>query len=412
MSNPPLMPRAASRRPRILFVAEAVTLAHVARPLALAQALDPNCFEVHVACDPRYQALLLPLMGSWHPLHSIPSPQFLQALAKGQPVYDAATLRAYVGDDLQLLQETRPDLVVGDFRLSLAVSAPVAGVPYWTISNAYWSPYARQRWPVPDLPLTRLLGVTLAGVLFRLLRPVGFALHTLPLNRVRKEYGLPSLGWGLRTIYTWADQTLYSDVPELVPTFDLPSHHHYLGPILWSPAVPRPDWWDQVPQDKPVVYATGGSSGGVKLLPLVLEALAGLPVSVLAATAGQALPTRLPGNTFVAEYLPGHEAAARARIVICNGGSPTTQQALAAGKPVLGIASNLDQYLNMQAVERTRAGCLLRAGTVSTEQIRSRVLHLLDQSGPSEAAARLAQTFARYPASERFKSLLHAHFLG
>src|SRR5262249_26214004 len=125
MSNPPLMPEPASRRPRILFVAEAVTLAHVARPIALAQTLDPNRYEVHVACDPRYQALLSPLTDSWHPLHSIPSPQFLQALAKGQPVYNTDTLRGYVGDDLQLLQEIRPDLVVGDFRLSLAVSAPL-----------------------------------------------------------------------------------------------------------------------------------------------------------------------------------------------------------------------------------------------------------------------------------------------
>jgi hypothetical protein len=35
----------------------------------------------------------------------------------------------------------------------------VAGVPYLTVTNAYWSPYARQRFPMPELPLSRRIGV-------------------------------------------------------------------------------------------------------------------------------------------------------------------------------------------------------------------------------------------------------------
>ena len=49
--------------------------------------------------------------------------QFLAALAAGRPVYHAETLRSYVRDDLSLLESVDPDIVVGDFRLSLAVSA-------------------------------------------------------------------------------------------------------------------------------------------------------------------------------------------------------------------------------------------------------------------------------------------------
>src|SRR3569833_1809409 len=43
---------------RVLFVSEAVTLAHVARPLALAKALDRSRYDVALACDPRYNELL------------------------------------------------------------------------------------------------------------------------------------------------------------------------------------------------------------------------------------------------------------------------------------------------------------------------------------------------------------------
>jgi UDP:flavonoid glycosyltransferase YjiC (YdhE family) len=393
-------------RPRILFVAEAVTLAHVARPTALAQTLDPECYEAVLACDRRYDGLLAGLPLGRRAIHSLSSARFLQALAEGRPVYDSATLRCYVEEDLQLLDEVRPAVVVGDFRLSLSVSARRAGVPYLTITNAYWSPYARQRFPVPDLPLTRRLGLWAGGLLFRLARPVGFALHTRPLNRVRRFYGLPSLGLDLRRIYTEADLTLYADVLEMFPTFALPANHHYLGPILWSPPVPLPAWWNRLPADRPIVYVTLGSSGPPALMSVVLEGLAGLPVIVTVATAGQKLRGEIPANTFVADYLPGGQVVGRARLVICNGGSPTTQQALAAGVPVLGLPSNLDQYLNMEGVERHGAGVLLRGGTADAGTSRAAVLRLLNESHYAEAAQALARTLARYDAPGKFRELL------
>ena len=42
------------QRKKVLFIAEAVTLAHVGRMLTLASGLNPDQFEVLVAADPRY----------------------------------------------------------------------------------------------------------------------------------------------------------------------------------------------------------------------------------------------------------------------------------------------------------------------------------------------------------------------
>jgi UDP:flavonoid glycosyltransferase YjiC (YdhE family) len=403
---PVAAPTVPARKPRILFIGEAVTLAHVARPFALARSLDPTQYDVFFACDPRYNKLLGELPFPWRPLHTIPSERFLHALAHGNPLYDTATLRGYVEEDLKLLRDIQPDVVVGDFRLSLAVSAPLTKTCHMAITNAYWSPYARQRFPLPELPMGRMLGVKAASVLFRLARPFAFAYHTLPLNRVRREYGLPSLGWDLRRIYTHADYTLYADVPELVPTYDLPENHLYLGPILWSPAVEPPVWWEQVPLDRPIVYVTMGSSGESNLLHVVLEALADLPVSVIAATAGRINPDKVPGNAFVADYLPGEEAARRASLVICNGGSPTTQQALTAGKPVLGVPSNMDQFFNMAAVEQLRVGGFIRASKAQPSSIRIATIRLLEQPTYVEAARCLGQTFERYHAVSIFQEIV------
>jgi UDP:flavonoid glycosyltransferase YjiC (YdhE family) len=155
-----------------------------------------------------------------------------------------------------------------------------------------------------------------------------------------------------------------------------------------------------------IVYVTLGSSGQGGLLPQVLQALAPLPVTVIAATAGNVDVGVLPDNALVADYLPGELAAARSRLVICNGGSPTSQQALAAGVPVLGIAGNLDQYLNMDGVLRAGAGALLRSDRLAEEPLREAALQLLSQPEPREGAARVAQQFQRYDAGARLAGCL------
>lgn len=390
---------------RILFMAEAVTLAHVARPIALARALDPAHHEVILAADSRFNAVLGPLPFPLHPLETIESRRFFAALANGTPIYDLPTLRRYVRNDLELITAVDPHLIVGDFRLSLSVSARLAGVPYFSIANSYWSPYARQRFPLPSHPLAQLLGVAAAQSLFGLVRPIIFALHARPLNQLRREHGLPSLGPDLRRVYTDADHTLYADVPEFIDLPALPAHHHFLGPVLWSPGVALPDWWETLDLDRPPIYVTLGSSGSRRVLPLIVDALSSLPVTAMIATAGTALRNR-PQNVYAADYLPGEAAASRAKLVICNGGSPTSQQALAAGVPVLGIASNLDQFLNMQAIQAHGAGICLRADRADPAGIRRAVTALLENPAFRDSAQKLAGIFARYDAGRRFSGLV------
>ena len=332
-SDRPATTEPALPRRRIAIFAEAVTLAHVARPLALARGLDPERYDVTFVCDPRYADFLAAEPWRIHWIDSISGERFRDALAKGRPIYDAATLQRYVDDDLAVIDAVRPDVVVGDFRLSLSASARIAAIPYAAICSTYWSPYARQHYPIPDHPLVGMLGLATAQVLFDVFRPLAFAHHTRPLNRVRRSRGLPSLGLDLRHTYTDADWVLYADPPELVSTERLPVNHRYLGPVLWSPPVAPPAWWADLPDDRPVVYVTMGSSGSQHDLATALDALSGVDCTVIAATAGGGPVSVRSSRQFVADYLPGEAASQRAQLVVCNGGAPTSQQALAAGRP-------------------------------------------------------------------------------
>lgn len=395
-----------SVRRRVLFVAEAVTLAHVARPLALARTLTPAHYEVFFACDDRYNSLLETSRFKRLPLFSISSEQFLKSLASGRRLYSKATLDAYVRADLELIEACRPDVIVGDFRLSLSVSARLAGKPYITISNAYWSPYAKPHFTVPELPMLKFTGVRLGQGLFDLVRPFAFRYHSLPLDQLRKQHGLRPLGLDLRRVYTDADYTLYADIPQLVPTYDLPDTHRYVGPTLWSPSGSLPDWWTRLPDDRPIVYVTLGSSGHGRLLPMVLRALANLPVTVMAASAGRGLPAAVQPNAYVADYLPGEEAAKRAVLVISNGGSQTSYQALANGKPVLGMPANLDQYLNMQYIEQAGVGQMVRAGIADPEKIAKTVSGILENPGYAQGAGGMMQLISAHPSQRIFQEVV------
>lgn len=391
---------------KVLIFAEAVTLAHVTRPHVLALALDPAEFEVCVARDARYDPLLGPQSYARATLGTIPAPQFLDALARGRPLYREAELHRYVEEDLALIEAFDPDLVMGDFRLSLSVSARLAGRPYLAIANAYWSPYAEPRYPVPDLPFVTWLGYRAAQVVFDWVRPFAFALHSRPLERVRRRHGLPSLGWDLRRVYTDADHVLYADLPELVPTRDLPPQHRYLGPVLWEPETPLPAWWSDLPADRPMVFVTLGSSGPAAVLPRLIEALARLPVTLVVATAGRARVGHA-GNVFVADYLPARQVLARARLAICNGGSPLAYLALCAGCPVLGVPTNLDQLLNMHYVQQAGAGECLRTGELAPERVQALVRAMLEpRSGYARAARRLQSVCACWDPGPRFNELL------
>ncbi|MBC8133500.1 MAG: hypothetical protein H7X95_11015 [Deltaproteobacteria bacterium] len=396
-------------RRRVLFVCEAVTLAQVVRLATLARALDPLRTEVHFA-SARFDDLVF--AGTTfvrHQIHSL-SPRTVDArVASGRRLYGRRTLARYIDEERALLAAVSPVLVVGDLRLSLAVSAAVEKIPYASLINAYWSPHAvRTGFPLPDHPIVRLLGVELAERTFPKALPYVFRHFARPVNALRKQYALPALG-SLPEVLTHGDHTLFPDVPALVPTRDLPAHQKYLGPILWSPPVPLPPWWAALDTMRPTLYVTLGSSGRVQRLRLVIEAAAACGFQVLVATAGRSTSTltdALPPHVFVADYLPGHLAARRAVAVVSNGGSTTGYQALAEGRPVLGVAFNLDQYLAMTAIADAGAGLLLRAGNLDRDGLIQALRRLHQEASFTDAAAGLAREFSRWDAGASFAAFV------
>jgi UDP:flavonoid glycosyltransferase YjiC (YdhE family) len=395
---------------RVLFVSENVTLAQVVRLVTLAESLVDAPYEVHFACSEFPAFIFGQQRFHLHRLATVPAQRVARALETGQRLYDARTLDGYVRAELELMARVRPDVVVGDFRQSLAVSAPVFGVRYAAFINAYWSPWSELRpFPLPEHPIVKLLGQELAAEHFPKALPFVFQHFAAPLNQVRRRYGLPKIGSLLETL-TWGNDVLFADVPELVPTRDAPPHHHYLGYVPWAPRLEQSAETERtlsaLEADRPSVYVTLGSSGKTGVLPLVLEALAGLDVNVFIATAGRVEVSAVDPRWFVAPYWPGDVMARKCAFVVTNGGSSTGYQALAEGTPVLGLPFNLDQYLAMTAIERFGAGLLVRSGSACVGELRAAMAALLASREIPRRAQEAARSFARYDSRARFRAWL------
>lgn len=404
----------AAAKARILFCAEDASLAHIGRVLALATALPDSAYDVAVACGTRY-ASFIDGAGVRRVAHepALAPEELTGLLARGLPLFDAQRLQRCVRDDVALLMRERPDVVVGDFRPSLGISAELVGVPYVNVVNAYWSRACTLPLPCPELPLVRALGSTLAKPLVRVGAPIAFARHAAAFAALRRAYGLPAIGHSLRGMYTHGTFTLFPDLPELIPTRGLSPNQRYIGPIAWEPALPLPTWWNALPrrQESPLVYVTVGSTGDARMLDAIIHGLRDLDVTVVIATAGKTAAAVQDSRTFIAPFVPGIQMCERASLVVCNGGSGSVYQALGAGVPVIGIASNMDQYFAMEAVERVGAGALLRTGELSADTVRITVQRALDSSTMATRARALARSISRCDAAANFRTILQDDML-
>lgn len=389
------------KRKKVLLIAESVSLAHVGRLLRLKETLDPDRYECTFAADPRYRFAMSSHNGAFRPIKTIPAEQFSRAIENGLPIYDFKSLKAYVEEELRLIDEIRPDLIVGDFRISLRISSLVAKIPYINVINATWCPQADLHPPVPDIKITRFLGVPISQFLFDASKGWMGRIFADAHNQTKKFFGVGKRLDDFRETYLEADLICLADLPQLARLKKRPKNCRFIGPVLFSLDAPVPSWWGALPKNVPVVYITPGTSG-TDFLPEVLSAISKLPIAAIVGTAGRKIKSSLPENVFAAEYLPGALCTRRSSLVISNGGTGTTYQALAEGLPALGISYNLDQYLNMTLLEKAGVGILLRSGKLVVKKIKDSIEKLLFDPGYHERAEQIQKRIAAYDTRKLF----------
>jgi len=365
---------------RILVFCEGIWLAHTARPLCIAAALREAGWQVHFGAYGRFTGLIekqdfpVSRVATMDPRHA------LEMIRCARIGYDRSNVELYVEDELTLIRRTVPDVILNDFRLPVAISARVAGVPFANILNAYWTNFYAPRLRAPEnFLLTRILGKRIATAVLPPVQRAMLRLYARPFNAAARARGLSPFG-NLFDVMASPHLNLICDLEEFMPLEGQPEHFRYIGPVLWQPPVGAPGWLERLDPSRPIVYFSMGSTGLVQYFEVLRRAFGGTDFQVMVATGGVEAG-EMPDNFFVTDMAPGLELAAKSDLVICHGGNGTIYQALYHGVPVLGIPTFHDQDFNMQRVEDLGLGEALYPTRLEAASLCAAAERLIEDEG-------------------------------
>ncbi len=231
-----------------------------------------------------------------------------------------------------------------------------------------------------------------------------------PLNELRAGLGLPAFTSTDDLTRTPPVMLYFSAEPFEYPRTDWPDSVVMVGASAWEPPADPPDWLDAI--DDPVVLVTTSSEfqDDGRLVEVALEALADLPVAVVATVPAAQVPAgRLPANARIEPFLAHSLVLPHAVCAITHGGMGVTQKALSFGVPVCAVPFGRDQLEVARRVEVAGAGTRLPVRRLTPDRLRRAVRVAMSRSG---GARRVAEAFARAGGAGAAADALEGRLLG
>ena len=184
---------------------------------------------------------------------------------------------------------------------------------------------------------------------------------------------------------------------------DAPDSVHLVGILParaadgWQP----PKWWAELDGSRPVVAVTQGTIANQDLSELIEAALTGLAdldVTVVAALGREtgALSIPVPANARAAEFIPFDKLLPKVSILITNGGMGGTQQAIAAGVPVIVAGATEDKPGVAARAAYHGLGIDLRTARPAPEAVATAVESVLKDVEMHDNVRRLARVYAEH----------------
>lgn len=387
---------------KILAMPDGNWLSHVSRPLEIAKQLREMGHEVVFSGTGEYLELARQAEFAVRPSFCLGRDHVLRCSRSGRANWWSYELiERGVSSDLEAIEAEKPDLVLGDFQLTLSTSCSLATVPYASILNASWTNYysAKQRAP-EHLAVTRILGRALTTALMPIVKHSILSADARPFRKFRRKHGLQHDNLNMFDIWR-GDLNLLVDTPEYGPCDGLPASFHYIGPIVWEPDIALPEWYDEIDARRPTVYFTMGSTGFAKFFHQAVDIFGDTEIQGVMTTAGMSHLDAVPSNFFVTEYAPGSAIMKKSDVVVCQGGNGTIYQALRAGVPIVGVPTMHDQEFNLDRVVELGAGVHLSELRFQPEHLRSAVHRVLEDGSFAAGARRQADVLASYDGPRR-----------
>ena len=341
---------------KILIFSQGVNLTHFFRPLILIKQLllQDNkvtflLFEGHHRFIPKD----ISENTTVDFLKTINPKRFQQNIFKKMPVFSANQLQAMINEDLAMIDQHRPDVIIGDLRFSLAVSARLKSIPYITITNAHWSKKRLiKKIEIVDSHMGRVVESKLFQSSFSLFHKQLLALHTIPLNLMKKKHHLRDyINYSYFDINCEGDFTLYADHPDYSPLEEMKDCEFYIGPMEWFPPFELPSLPQEFANKRQNVYINMGNMGPVENIHYLIDACLELDLSIILGTCGRFALTPHEKKTsciYSDHIIPGNKALNLSALSISPGGVSAVYPAIKRGVYTLAIPGHVDAFLSMQ----------------------------------------------------------------
>ena len=350
----------------ILAVPYTHALSHISRPLSVAKELRERGHEVVFAGESPKTEFIKAEGFQVLPIHE-PDPRVLFGNIRDNRLRfaDDEEIERMVEADIALYRDVKPDIVLTDGRFSAFISAQMAGIKHAAIVNVSSTEYRA----LPYVPFFEWAPRRLApadGRFRKALDRINLAVEMSVFDNVMGVFKRLSKRCGLKNAVTATncltgnDLTLLADVPAYFPARDLPRNYHYVGPLTWKAGLPPPSWWPPQKDGGPLIYVTMGTTGVSDFFHVACSLFRASGFKAILTTGGQAV-SREPadGGLYLEPYMDGDLAMAECDLAVCHGGNGTVYQALAHGKPVIGIPTIPDQLYNMRRAEALGIGVML-----------------------------------------------------
>jgi len=153
----------------------------------------------------------------------------------------------------------------------------------------------------------------------------------------------------------------------------LPSNHHYVGPLIWTPPGGAPT--EMAEPGLPWITASVSmvnQPGEMDLIATILEAADGLPARVLVTAPDHDVSTirSIPPNVLLKKFVSHAAALEGSRLLLSHAGHGAVMRALWMGVPMVLTPWDRDQF-----AVAYRAGKLGVARVIDREELDAELLH-------------------------------------
>jgi UDP:flavonoid glycosyltransferase YjiC (YdhE family) len=327
--------------------------------------------------------------------------------------HDEKSLNLHVKEEIALLKELKPNLVITQARTSTIIGCRMLNIPFISLTVSFLTEYYDLPYEIPEtfslFPLTKIpmVGKIMNNNAKRFV--VSKAKNAAKAyNQILKKYRLPPIK-SMYDAYSGEFLTLIPESRLLFPINNFAPKDKYIftGPLQNRTDIhPVPDWISRAKEkDGKFIYLSMGSSSD-KLYPYMLRRISSIfsqkdnyyIITNSCNLLKKELP--LPKNVFLTNTAPARLMMQLADITICHGGKGTIYDSLLNKVPILGIPQQAEQELNLRRIKALGLGDYIlstRVRALSDQELFLKIDNLINN--------KLVKRNLEYYSAEIFKEM-------